>query len=101
MTPEELDALREQLVALGDDTETRARRIAHSAHWLARHVPDLLRLLAHIDELQARISEASEAIRRVEGWLRLADEDDRRSTFDRIVESRRILAVLRERMGAR
>jgi hypothetical protein len=92
MTPEELDALREQLVALGDDTETRARRIVHGAHWLAFHVPDLLRLLAYIDELQSRVSD--DALIKT-AWRiadALHDGDSYEDSYDAI------LPVLRERM---
>jgi hypothetical protein len=89
MTPEELDALRGQIVALGDDTETRARRIVHGAHWLALRVPDLLRLLAYIDELQSRVSD--EALRETADAI--GDELGASATV--------ILAVLRERMGAK
>jgi hypothetical protein len=57
------DELIEQLRALGDDEETRARRIGHAAHWLARHVPDIITALSI--ERTAR-QKAEERVRELE-----------------------------------
>ena len=45
--------LIEQLEALGDDYETRLRRVQHASAWLAGHTPDIIELLRRLEETSA------------------------------------------------